>query len=833
MTSSGIRNSDSTDKRTKRAIIAMEEDLINSFKTWDEATSLSSLAGGGTQSSGEGSAPGNFMKRANDTWLGRFGNNPEIVTISNGQLNISRESGASSRLLLVNPEGGVADFLDKMLAGSDPLFYPEQILQIQNQTITLRPVLSLSITSIVGTGIDNIITVTVPDTSQLASGDKVSIIGTINFEVGDAIITVTGGTTFTYDLGSVGSATPEATGIVERGNLKLPNDVDFVAPAGTFLHFILDTVSQQFTLDYASNAINGGTGNVPDGTAQFQHLEWSGSAWIAQQALAFGANSASSAQLNIPNNIVGLAWRNATDDGNLELKGTIAGNLDLTRDDNTAISFAIRSQNAIELDQAFSILVGSGSVTSADVVLAATTAKMKFEVAGAQRLELDATVRTDLNLAAPSGGALATFNVTSTDAIDPDNTITMTISSGISGVGQLESSTGFLNLIAGGATRLAIDATVGTVITQTAISINPVYDLFRDDTTNNNDIITRINFSADNSAAVKTIFSSIFVEANNVLSGSEDSTMFLPIMDGGFLTNKLFIEPNGIRITNGSIRLDEISLPSNPPANQGLVYTRDVSGTTTPFFLDSAGTETSLIAGGGGANTELSNLTSPTSINQSLFLQNARDIIPEVANSNLLGSPTLPFASLFLNNVLQFGTSVRQIATSGNDLLIRTSDGNDIIFRENITEFFRCDGGTNEIIFARDVVFNNPVSLGANDLSNSADITPTLDSTFDIGTTSLKYDNMFANNFLFDANTGMTLGTFGVSIFANNTNDNLFLSADGTVFIQANSTGGITFFGGGSTLRQIVTGSRGGNAALTSLLTALDNYRLIDDQTTA
>jgi hypothetical protein len=68
------------------------------------------------------------------------------------------------------------------------------------------------------------------------------------------------------------------------------------------------------------------------------------------------------------------------------------------------------------------------------------------------------------------------------------------------------------------------------------------------------------------------------------------------------------------------IKYSEISTPSpNPAANEGFMYSKDVSGVTTPMWLDSAGTETSLLGGGsGGANQSLSNLTSPTAINQDL-----------------------------------------------------------------------------------------------------------------------------------------------------------------------------------------------------------------------
>jgi len=413
----------------------------------------------------------------------------------------------------------------------------------------------------------------------------------------------TGGWALTLPVGTVNAST------VEAGILLDPDD-----ETGIVIKFSFSTF---YAFLETGNIVSGGA-NVPDGTAQFQHLEWDGAAWIAQQALAFGADPASSAQLNIPNDVIGIAWSNITNNGDIQLKTTTAGTLDLTRSDNTGMSFSIRSQDTVEADQSLNFTVGSGSITGADIVIDASTAILKWAVGGSQRMELDATVRTDLNLAAPSGGSLATFNVTSTDAVDPDNTITMTISSGTTGVGQIESTTAFLSLIAGGTTRFAIDATTGTEITQTAFGINPLYDLFHDDTPLDNDIIGRINFSADNSITTKTIFASIFVESNDVTDGTEDSTMYFPIMSSGFLTNKLFVEPDGIRITDGSIRFDEISLPSNPPTDDGLIYVRDDGGTTTPFFLDSSGTETSMITGASGANTALSNLAS-VAINTSLL----------------------------------------------------------------------------------------------------------------------------------------------------------------------------------------------------------------------
>lgn len=56
--------------------------------------------------------------------------------------------------------------------------------------------------------------------------------------------------------------------------------------------------------------------------------------------------------------------------------------------------------------------------------------------------------------------------------------------------------------------------------------------------------------------------------------------------------------------------------------------------------------------------------------------------------------------------------------------------------------------------------------------------------------------------------------------------------ASGGVQIQGATGGDLGFFGSSGTARPTITGSRGGNAGLASLLTALDNMNLIHDTTT-
>ena len=104
------------------------------------------------------------------------------------------------------------------------------------------------------------------------------------------------------------------------------------------------------------------------------------------------------------------------------------------------------------------------------------------------------------------------------------------------------------------------------------------------------------------------------------------------------------------------------------------MYAKDVSGVTTPMWLDSAGTETSLLGGGSsGASTSLNNLTT-TSVNQSL--------LPSSTNSKSLGSASLQWQNLFIDGIaridsLGFGASYSMTlpTTLGTNGQVLTTNG--------------------------------------------------------------------------------------------------------------------------------------------------------------
>ena len=118
--------------------------------------------------------------------------------------------------------------------------------------------------------------------------------------------------------------------------------------------------------------ITAGAGNVPDGTAQFQHLEWNGTSWINQQTLDFGANSATNAQLNIPNDIVGISWRNAANDNDIGLRVDSSDKFILNigvGNDVLEISSSqvdVKTLDVINVDR-LTFVEDSGAATSTDI----------------------------------------------------------------------------------------------------------------------------------------------------------------------------------------------------------------------------------------------------------------------------------------------------------------------------------------------------------------------------------------------------------------------------------------------------------------------------------
>lgn len=71
---------------------------------------------------------------------------------------------------------------------------------------------------------------------------------------------------------------------------------------------------------------------------------------------------------------------------------------------------------------------------------------------------------------------------------------------------------------------------------------------------------------------------------------------------GAFTTLSATSTLTGVDVAlSGHVTIDEVSAPSNPAANKGVLYVADSGGTTTLYFKDSAGAETNLLAAAAGS----------------------------------------------------------------------------------------------------------------------------------------------------------------------------------------------------------------------------------------
>jgi len=161
---------------------------------------------------------GDFLRVSGGAMFGSIAYDPDLVFVdSDGRVPITSSYIQSTAETAPNNE---VFFFDGALFNGQQLEY-----QVTNQTIqVIKNAVLKTITNIVGDG-SQIITATIDDTSSLVNGDSVNIKDTASYNLENAIITVTGATTFTYDLGSIGATTNE-TGTMQRGNIVMPDDQD-------------------------------------------------------------------------------------------------------------------------------------------------------------------------------------------------------------------------------------------------------------------------------------------------------------------------------------------------------------------------------------------------------------------------------------------------------------------------------------------------------------------------------------------------------------------------------------------------------------------------------
>lgn len=220
----------------------------------------------------------------------------------------------------------------------------------------------------------------------------------------DDLVTINGAKFMQQELWVRGVNDTVTITVKNSGNIRTHNGADFDIVGKKYYKFIYDIADEKWV--QATTLVVGGSGTVPNGTAQYQHLEWNGASWVAQQTLAFGADSADTGQLQLPNDVIGIAWRNIGDDGNLELKVDSGDFFDFTENNNGPVSVKLRAQHAADPDNSFTITQFSGTSGITEMF---SPNQMRFLGTGsADVFNYDVNrIETDVNILPSGDGTLA------------------------------------------------------------------------------------------------------------------------------------------------------------------------------------------------------------------------------------------------------------------------------------------------------------------------------------------------------------------------------------------------------------------------------------------
>lgn len=176
---------------------------------------------------------GNFLPLSGGVMTGNIAFDPKVIDAPNGRVNLDpggEDPKDSSNVLVLGI--GTSPFNIRFIDGAQRngqfLLYQGTNQQLQN----IQNAITFTLTNIVGDGTTNIITATVSSTTGLSNGTLVDVSFTTAFNKRDAIVANLTATTFTYDLGVIGSATPETVGTAQTGNI-FTNDGNTLVLDGT------------------------------------------------------------------------------------------------------------------------------------------------------------------------------------------------------------------------------------------------------------------------------------------------------------------------------------------------------------------------------------------------------------------------------------------------------------------------------------------------------------------------------------------------------------------------------------------------------------------------
>jgi len=346
-----------------------------------------------------------------------------------------------------------------------------------------------------------------------------------------------------------------------------------------------------------------------------------------------------------------------------------------------------------------------------------------------------------------------TFDNASGTSIFTQNNTTFDINFPTGGVTDVET----LNVDFNSVTAFSRDTLRTRLHSITPNTLSSALSLFRDDPSPEvADALGDINFDgrdgAGNFTTYVDIIGGIAVPTTNI----EEGRLTFRLQDSGSMQQAMRITLTELELTNMSVLMNEISLPSNPAADTGLIYLRDVAGTTTPFFLDSFGTETNMIAAGAGSQTPWT-----SNINGAGFaLSNAGQITIKPiqidgseAELTLERNDTSPSDGDVLGDIFFAGSTDVTNMVNYAAIEVKSSDISDTAKQAELTISAQHDNTLTPIInyTGADAIFR---------FSTGVDVVrPNVNGTKELGTSSFFWDDVFSETFTLRGSGGNTTGT--------------------------------------------------------------------------
>jgi len=143
MSSTGVRDSSSTEKRVIKGLILNEAQFIQSLRVFANFSTLSGLgATGGDSNNSPLEASGNFFTKSGDFMLGQIGNSFDTIAatnIVNDILDVSKTSGVTFPVVILQGESPpTADDLVTIVQGEDVFPFQELVIRTRSSIITIK-----------------------------------------------------------------------------------------------------------------------------------------------------------------------------------------------------------------------------------------------------------------------------------------------------------------------------------------------------------------------------------------------------------------------------------------------------------------------------------------------------------------------------------------------------------------------------------------------------------------------------------------------------------------------------------------------------------------------